>query len=268
MPSPFPGMDPYLEHPAWWPELHQGLITYLQSTLNRSLPPRYRAAIGERLSILPAGRDIYPDMIVIQRPLPPKQQGETGGGTAVLVASDAPWVVSAASDETRELFIEIRSTKDASEVITLVELLSPANKDAGSEGRRKYQEKQQEILASPTHLVEIDLLHAGAHTVAAPAELLIQRGYWDYLVSLHRGGQGPRFEVWPIGLRQRLPRIHLPLAGDDPDLVLDLQAVFERCYDEGAFARGLDYRQAPPVPLNGADAEWVDGLLKERGPRA
>lgn len=86
-------------------------------------------------------------------------------------------------------------------------------------------------------------------------------------MSLHRSGAENRYEVWGIPLRQRLPRVRVPLAGDDPDVILDLQATFDRCYDQGAYARRLDYRQEPLTPLQGEDAIWADALLRERGLR-
>jgi hypothetical protein len=90
-------------------------------------------------------------------------------------------------------------------------------------------------------------------------------GYiWDYLFCLHRGRQGNRYEVWPVTLRQSLPRIHVLLADGDPDVVLDLQAVFNRCYDEGAYARRLDYWRESTPPLQGEDAVWADQVLHDR----
>jgi hypothetical protein len=165
------------------------------------------------------------------------------------------------------VFIEILPVGDESRVVTVIKVLSPANKAAGSEGWQLHLDKQQQILASQTHLIEIDLLRSGAHTVAAPLDLLIERGQWDYLACLHRGSQEERFEVWAIPLRQRLPRIHVPLAGDDLDVVLDLQTVFDRCYEESAYALDVEYRGEPPVPLTRADAEWAEALLRERGLR-
>jgi hypothetical protein len=266
MPGPFPGMDPYLEDSAGWRNVHHGLITYAQAALNRLLPPQYVASVDERLYVVQTERSIYPDLALVERPSPvPPQHG--GGGTAVLMASDPAWVVTVLSEEVREGFIEIRLAKGGQQAITVIEVLSPSNKAPDSEGQRLYLTKQRELLQSQTHLIEIDLLRQGDHTAAPPVDYLIQQGYWDYLVSLHRGGQGMRFEVWPIPLRQRLPRIRVPLADGDPDLVLDLQAVLDRCYDEGALARTLDYRQAMPVPLSRADADWADQLLRERGLR-
>lgn len=263
MPSPFPGMDPYLEHSALWPGVHQGLITFAWTALNAILPPRYVASIGERLYVVQAERDIYPDIVVLEHPSTqtPTERGVLGIAVA---ASDPPWVLNVKPVEMREVYIEILPVADQSRVVTVIEILSPSNKIAGSEGCHLYLTKQREILSSQTHLIEIDLLRQGEHTVTAPREMLLRKGKWDYLVCLHRGGQGGRYEVWAITMQQRLPRIHVPLQDGDPDVVLDLQAVFNRCYDEGAYVRRLDYRSEPPIPLEGDDAQWADALLRER----
>jgi hypothetical protein len=260
-------MDPYLEHPALWPGVHQRLITYIADTLNSVLPSRYMADIGERLYVVQAERDIYPDIVVLEHPFAqtPTEQLEQGAMGIAVAASDPPWVLTVKPQEIREVYIEILSVADQSRVVTVIEVLSPSNKIAGSEGQYLYLTKQREILSSQTHLIEIDLLRQGEHTVAAPQEMLFRRGKWDYLVCLHRSGQEGRYEVWAIMLQQRLPRIHVPLQAGDPDVVLDLQAVFNRCYDEGAYVRRLDYRSEPPIPLEGDDAQWADALLRNRG---
>jgi len=269
-------MDPYLEHPVLWSGVHQRLITSLGDALNALLPPDYVADIGERLYVVQSERSIYPDVVVFEQPLSvpilaPPTRGESAVAVAeenaVAMASDPPWVLTVDLVEVREVFLEILPVGDEDRVVAVIEVLSPANKTAPSEGRETYLPKQQEVLESETHLLEIDLLRSGEHTVAAPREALLERGRWDYLVCLHRGGQRNRYEVWPILLRQRLPRIHVPLLGGDPEVVLDLQAVFTRCYDEGAYARRLDYRREPPTPLAGEDAEWADALLREKGLR-
>ena len=267
MPSPFPGMDPYLEHPGLWPGVHQGLITFARSALNAMLPPPYIADIGERLYVIQPERSIYPDVVVVERPTDLPVMTQEAGGTATLVASDPHWELTVQPVEMREVFIEILATADESRVITVIEVLSPSNKTIGSDGRHLYLTKQRELLRSPTHLIEIDLLRQGEHSVAPPQESLLEKGRWDYLVSLHRGGERGRYLIWPISLQDRLPRILVPLSDGDPDIVLDLQAVFDRSYDEGAYARRLDYSRAPRVALTGDDAKWADGLLQERGLR-
>src|SRR5688500_12437353 len=66
MPSPFPGMDPYLEDPIGWPDIHQGFITTMRAELNRVLPPQYRARMGERLYVVQPDRSIFPDAMVLE----------------------------------------------------------------------------------------------------------------------------------------------------------------------------------------------------------
>lgn len=264
MPSPFPGMDPYLEHPALWPSVHQGLITFMWTALNAMLPPRYTASIGERLYVLQPERDIYPDVMVLERPAPPSVRQMTEG---TAVAIDPPWVLTIDPVEIREVCIEIFATGAEEQVVTVIEVLSPANKAPGSLGRQLYLTKQREVFASQTHLIEIDLLRRGEHTIAVPGEELCRKGPWDYLVCLHRGGQGTRYEVWATTVRQRLPRIGVPLAHGDPDVALDVQTIFDRLYDEGGYARRIDYHRAPLVPLAGDNAIWAEALLHERGLR-
>jgi len=266
MPGPFPGMDPYLEHSALWPGVHQGFITYATEALNAILPAHYVASINERLYVVQPDRDIYPDVMVLEHPSA-QRQTQREGATATAVAIDPPWVLTIEPIEMREVFIEILPVADESRVITVIEVLSPSNKTAGSEGRQLYLTKQREVLESQTHLIEIDLLRTGEHTVAAPREGLLKKGKWDYLVCLHRGGQGMRYEVWAIQLQQQLPCISVPLADGDPDIALDLQAVFNRCYDACGYARRLDYRREPQISLESEAAEWADALLRERGLR-
>src|SRR5687767_12395385 len=158
MPGPFPGMDPYLEHPARWPGVHQRLITRTADSLAALLPPHYVADIGERVYVVQPERSIYPDVAVFASPIVARPRDRAGGGTALAPSGEAPWVVTAEPAEVREVFVQILWAQDESRVITVIEVLSPANKAAGSEGRKLYLRKQQELLKSETNLVEIDLL--------------------------------------------------------------------------------------------------------------
>jgi len=267
MPSPFPGMDPYLEDPVLWQGVHQGIIGAARAVLNTVLPMGYVADIGERVYILEPGRSIYPDVAVFEQPPPPATGQRGAPGTAVATPSDPPWVLTVEPAEIREVFIKIVPVGRESHVVTVIEVLSPSNKTAGSEGRELYLTKQREVLASQTHLIEIDLLRSGEHTVAPPRAHLLGKGAWDYLAVLHRGGQGRRYEIWTMTVRERLRRILVPLADGDADVVLDLQALFDRCYEEGAYARRIDYRRDPAPPLRDEDALWADALLRARGLR-
>lgn len=261
--SPFPGMDPYLESRALWPDLHQSLITYSRDVLQPLLRPRYHARIGERLYVIPPHRAIYPDVSVTHRQ--PVREPAPSGGSAVL-APDAPTVILVPPEEVREVFIEILDLTQGGQVVTIIEVLSPANKIPG-EGHDLYRRKQQEVLSSDTHLVEIDLLRHGEPTVAIPPHYLTRYQPWHYLVSISRATHRDRFEVYLRTIRQRLPRITLPLREPDPDVVLDLQAVFERCYEHGAYADLIDYSTDPKVPLPPEDAAWADELLRQKGLR-
>src|SRR5437763_15907809 len=49
MPSPFPGMDPYLEAPELWPDVHHRLISEIQAALVPQLRPRYVARVELRV---------------------------------------------------------------------------------------------------------------------------------------------------------------------------------------------------------------------------
>ena len=262
MPGPFPGMDPWLEANPLWSGLHQGLIGTMRNVLNTLLPPGYAADIGERVFVVQPGRNVYSDVVVFEQSRP---QGTAAGGAAV---ADAPVVLRVEPVELREVFLEIRPVGKEQRVVTAVELLSPVNKTPGHATRESYLRKQADLLRSDTHLLEIDLQREGEHTVAAPKELLqVQARRWDYLVCLHRAGEGGRFETWPRTVRDPLPRVPILLDPGVPDVILDLQAVFDRNYDDAIYDQRVYYTDPPEIPLAPADGEWADALLRAAGRR-
>jgi len=266
MASPFPGMDPYLEDPSIWPSVHHLLITHIGTTLNSLLPPCYVATFQERVFVAGADREIYPDVLVREGPEIGTLSASSRGSELAAIG-DPPWLIATADDEVVEPFIELRTAAGDQRVVTVIEVLSPRNKAAGFEGRRLYRQKQREVLASDAHLLEIDLLRSGQHTVAAPREALLRRGPYRYLVSLSRRNQRHRCEVWGILLSSPLPRVSVPLTGTDPDVILDLQAVWQQVYAAGAFRRIIDYTQPPAIPLDDDDARWAEGHLRRSGYR-
>ncbi len=191
MPSPFPGMDPFLEHPALFPGLHNRLIVRLSEVLQTALPEPYFAEIGERIWVEVSERDIEPDVNVL-RGAGPGRHEETATATAT---RNQPVVVTVPVNEHRETWVEIRTRHGQEErVVTSIEILSRSNKAPGRRGRDLYLLKQRELLDSPTHLVEIDLLRGGTHTTAVPLDRLrTQVGPFDYHVSIHRFDQNRRF---------------------------------------------------------------------------
>ena len=252
MSGPFPGMDPCLEDPAYWHGMHNRLIFCASEALNIGLPPGYVADIEERLYVVEAERSIYPDVALL-RVLPqvmPRQESRVSeSGTALLDRAAPHGVVSVTPVETHEWYVTIRTTNKPRRIVTIIEILSPANKAAGSVGRREYLQKQQEILQSDTHLLEIYLLRQGAHTVAAPLASLQQRGTWDYLACLHRSAQRYEYGYWLNRVTEPLPPLQVPLMVGEQDTVLDLQAVFDRAYNSGRYAQGINYGEDPRFPL-------------------
>lgn len=272
MPGPFPGMDPYLEDPHHWRGVHERLIVGMSDALNASLPSGFAADVNERVYVIPPDRSVYPDVAVIERPVTPESASDRSyGGTAVLdspVTADSPYVFSLHDEPVYEGFVEIRTTGDREELVAVIELLSPTNKEANSIGREEYRRKPREVLASTAHLIEIDLLRAGEHTIAVRRDVVASGVHaWDYLACLHRAGRRWEYEVWPFTVRDRMPRISVPLTEGWADAVLDLQPLFDRAYDAGPYRRRVSYRAEPVPPLRGEDAAWSDALLRAKALR-
>ncbi len=271
MPSPFPGMDPYIEDKRWWEVFHSRFIAGMMDALNSRLSPKYVASSEQRLYIEQHRRAIRPDVSIIAVP----RSDFHGSGLAVAEPVDADadteemWEVEYILPNVIERFVRIIVAGDESRVIAVIELLSPANKSASSSGREEYLNKQDEVLSSETHLVEIDLLREGLPTVAALPGELLRRGRCDYLVCLTPGRNSDRrFQtIWPIQLRKTLPRVHIPLGPGEPPVPLDLQAVFDEVYEKTAFVKRIDYQVSPAVPLSRADADWIEDVLIAGGLR-
>lgn len=265
MPGPFPGMDPYLESSEFWRNLHASYIARLSEELNRTLPDSYVARIEERVYVIPWNDYLYPDLALLSRQAKP---GNSTTASTVLAIADEPFHLSLLRDDRhKETYVDVATTGQNPRVVLTMELISPANKSRGR-GHEEYCSKQDKMLSSHTHLIEIDLLRSGQHTVAPPlAAVQTEAGDFHYIASLHRGGEGPRFDFWPWTIRDRLPRIAVPLDPGVPDIVLDLQTVFDRNYDAGRFAQQIDYSREPEPPFTGEDAEWMDTLLRENALR-
>jgi len=262
MQNPFPGMNPYLEDPSLWREVHQRLVVCLADALNQNLPESYSAYIEERVYMesVDVERQIQPD-ILISKPA----GALVTVPTASTVITDTPTHIELrVLDPIREPYIQIFASRGRHRLlVAVIEVLSPTNKTPNAVGRAHYLEKQQQLLQSTAHLMEIDLLHYGEHTAFLPREAILADGTWDYLVALHRAGWGGvRGDVWRIALQQRLPRVMMPLLPGDGEVVLDLQEALNRVYSEGRFDRKVDYTQPPPVPLSDEPLAWVRQIVQ------
>ena len=267
MPSPFPGMDPFLEHPAFFPGLHDGIIAYIREFLQPRLPPPYYAEIADRVWVETSHRPVGPDVNVLRAEEPTGESAANGGVATATATGTMPVVVTVPHEERRETVVEIYARQDQERLVTSIEVLSITNKTPGEQGREMYLRKQREVLNGRVHLVEIDLLRSGQHTTAVPPALALPKtGPFDYHVCIHHFDNLEDFFVYPILLPQRLPEIAVPLLPGDPPVTLDLQAVLDRSYDTGPYLRRVRYAEMTPVPpLKPEHAEWATRLLREKG---
>ncbi len=252
----FPGMDPYIEGQEW-EDFHHHFVEEIHNALVPQLRPRYVVRVEKRIYVEhrfgePAG-GFRPDVVVVSdRSDKPYNRRSTTHGEGYL----APVVLSVPiPEEMREAFLTIR-LRESMEVITVIEALSPANKRPGSDGRREYLSKRETVLRSGAHLVELDLLRGGDRL---PTNEPLPAG--DYYAFVCRASARPHVEVYAWSLRQRLPVIPIPLAGGDPDALLDLQAIFSGVYDRAGYDYSLQYQRPVTPPLSENDAAWAHSLL-------
>lgn len=259
MPSPFPGMDPYLERPGLWPNIHSRLIVAIGDELVPVLRPRYYVAIEERTVLL--GPDdlaltFRPDVTVARSSRPVEAAGRLPtAGLPGVVTVELPML-----EEVREVYLEIREV-GTDRVITVIEVLSPTNKLPGM-GRRQYEQKRLSLLGTLTHLVEIDLLRAGE-----PMPMLGAPPPSDYRILVSRGERRPQADLAPFSVRQPVPPVPIPLQPGDSEPLLDLNRILHTQYERAGLDLRIDYRQVAEPPLQGEDATWVDALLRQAGLR-
>jgi hypothetical protein len=249
MPSPFPGMDPYLEHPALWPDVHNRLLAALADDLASVVAPRYYVALERRTYLLKPDDLVFlgrPDLAVVQRAA---SAPETTADAAVAVLEvDVP-----VDDEVDEGFLEVHEVATG-RCVTILELLSPVNKLTGR-GRDAYQDKRGQVLRTRTSLVEVDLLRAGA-----PMPVLGPAVPGDYRILVSRGSRRPRAQLLAWSVRQPIPPFALPLLAGDAEPTVDVGAVLHALYDRARFDLRLDYTRPPVPPLREDDAAWARSL--------
>jgi hypothetical protein len=261
MPSPFPGMNPYLEHPALWAGIHHRLITAIANDLNPYLRPKYIAAIEERVYEMSGEKSVLVGIldVAVQRVL--ALTNATESNIAVAAPSAQPIEVTIPLPEIlTESYLEIRAL-ETEEVIAAIEVLSPKNKQSVI-GRLQDETKRQKILGSSTHLVEIDLLRQGE---AMPVLNVAISSHYRILVS--RSETRPRALLYAFNLQNRIPQFSLPLQPGDAEPILDLQRLLHEIYDQGSYDLRINYSNSPVPALSETDAAWVDEVLREQGLR-
>jgi Protein of unknown function (DUF4058) len=247
MPSPFPGMDPFLEKPNRWEGAHSRLINAISDNLAELVAPNFYVDIEAHVYIVTPEDEqqfsMVPDVYVVAQPT-------SGPQTALATIIAPPTLIEPLFDpEIRDRYIEIRDA-EYHKVVTTIELLSPFNKAANTRGREAFLRKQKAVMASDAHWIEIDLLRTGERSEDLA-------GKSDYYALLKRARPSP-FEVWFFDLRDRMPTIAVPLRPPFEDVPLDLQAVFDTAYTRAHYADSVDYTAAVPPPrLRPADAAWA-----------
>jgi hypothetical protein len=250
-------MNPYLEHHARWVAVHNRLIVAIADDLAPRLRPHYYVEIESRVYLAEVeGADLVgrADVAVAGGPGAPERPVRPRVDSSILTVR-VPVV-----EETNETYLEVREV-DTERVVTVLEVLSPTNKRPGR-GRDLYLGKRMEVLASRTHLVEIDLLRAGA-----PMPILDDRTSSDYRILVSRANQRPNADLYAFSVRQPIPVFPLPLKKNEQGPEVDIGRLLHALYERASYDLRIDYKREPEPPLAPQDAGWADELLREQGLR-
>jgi Protein of unknown function (DUF4058) len=249
-------MNPYLEHPDRWSTVHNRLIVALADVLTPQLLPKYQVDIEKRVyevigaNTLLVGR---PD-VTVQRPRIPLS---SDSNVAVSTPPSEPVKVTVPLlEEVREAYLEIKEAATQI-VVTAIEILSPTNKRG--DGRKKYEQKRQQVLGSRTHLVEIDLLREGE-----PMPVLATLPDSHYRILISRADTRPTADLYPFDLTAPIPQFPLPLQGQDVAPIVDLQTLLNEVYERSGYDYFIDYQQNPLPPLSEDELNWIDNLLRSK----
>jgi hypothetical protein len=254
MPSPFPGIDPYLEDQDLWSDFHAGFIATLRHAMNELLPEVYVARINERMNLVERPQEeikqIRPDLAVVrQRP------GQTTAATSRATLALEPVTIPLKFlEEYREAFIEILH-RPSHKVVAVVEVLSPGNKAGNT--RRDYLAKRNGLMNREVHLIEIDFLVGGRRL---PMERPLPLG--DCFALIARAERRPDCDVFAWTIRDPLPTIPIPLLAPDADVLINLAPLFASVYERALYARSIDYQTPLSLPLAPEDRSWAEELAR------
>jgi len=156
-----------------------------------------------------------------------------------------------------EAYLEIRAV-ETEEVVTVIEVLSPKNKQVGI-GRLQYETKRLKILGSATHFVEIDLLRQG-NSMAMVGNFLQSH----YRIVVSHSENRPKAQLYGFNLQDSIPVFSVPLRASEPEPTLDLKRLLNEIYDQGSYDLRIDYSR-PPIPaLSEPDMAWVNERLQQQ----
>jgi Protein of unknown function (DUF4058) len=253
MPYPFPGMNPYLEQPAFWSSVHSRLIVAIADAVAPQILPNYYIEVETRTYSEDPSNELLigiPDAVVLTQ----SGMARSLPTTATALQTRPQQVQLPIGLEVKDRYLEVRET-GTNAVVTVIELLSPKNKRAGK-GRSSDEAKRDRILESMAHLVEIDLLR-----IADPMPL--QNDFsWDYRILVSRSEARPNADLYGFTLRERIPNFPLPLKQPEEFVMVDLQSILQGVYDRAGYDYRIDYQQPiPPPSLTAEDQAWITQIL-------
>jgi hypothetical protein len=236
MRNPFPGMNPYLEHPELWHQVHNRLIVGIADAIADQIAPQYLVSIEQRIYQSfddPQSLIGIADVGIKHDAWSVAQNEQNEGAVTTLtkpqrVQVKMPW-------EVKERYLEVREVA-TKELVTVIEVLSPTNKRAG-EGRSLYEAKRIKILTSMTNLVEIDLLRSGKPMMVQGAPQS------QYRILVSRASDRPDADLFAFDIQEVIPHFPVPLRGEIPEPTVDLQTILNDTYQRGRLDLLIDYQR-------------------------
>jgi hypothetical protein len=250
MDSLFPGVDPYVESQNYWRDLRHRFITYFREAIADQLPDDYEVWINERPT-LPnfetheSSRSLHDVSVHQYVPESPIRHdvSESGPSRPITV----PVMIF---EEEPQAFLEVFHRPDRS-LVAVSEVLLSENKTGA--GHVEYLARRNAILRQEIHLVELDFLVGGRRLpMKRPLPLA------DFYALVARGDRRPECDVYAWTIRDPFPAIRLPLLAPDPDVTIDVAAVYAMAFGRGRYARSINYAAPLMLPIAPADRAWAE----------
>lgn len=262
MPSPFPGMDPFIEACGRWEDFHSKLIAEIERTLAELVPKHYFVRLGTRSYVVltdSEGKDFHPLQPDVGITTPTRELAAKPPSSALTEPTEPEAVSMEAfvSTEYRETFIDIYAHEPERYLVTCIELLSPSNKRRGSKGWELYMRKRQGFLLGAANFVELDLLRFGGRL-----PMVTPWPSSPYALLVSRQQRAPHCKVWPAFFQRPLHIVPVPLSPPDADVQLDLQPLIEAIYRRSRYETDLDYTRPLQPPLTETESAWLTERLK------
>jgi Protein of unknown function (DUF4058) len=252
----FPGMDPWLEHPDLWPDVHNSLITAMRDVLSPLVLPRYFVGVDSRTTVL-TGMDVervYRSDVLVHAVEPPaKVRGTNVAAGAQSSVRTIEVIVPVQEDEIEETFLTIKELPGR-KLVTVIELLSPTNKKT-KDARAEYLERRRKLIRGGVHFVEIDLLRAGE-----PMPLINSAPPSDYRILICRREHAKRAVLHAFSWTVPIPLISIPLLPGDAEPTLDVNSVLHSLMDRVQYDVVVNYKKPPEPPLRPEDEPWAAAI--------